>query len=374
MSFTRREILWGLSAAFTTSAAQGIHFSDYDPGFRTEVQQEGPRVKSFDLRKLTTWETPAEEFFTFHQTKSVIGIDLAAWRLRIEGCVARPRSFRYSDLASLPAKQVPATIECAGNTGHPRIMNGLVSNGVWTGPALGPLLRECGILSEAREVVFFGADLERERKWPAGDREFAAPHGRSMFIQDALADGPLLALQLNGKPLPPDHGYPVRLIVPGWYGMAQVKWLNRILVLDRRYEGRHMARNYHSVQRESGDLVLETSISRNRLKSVTARVEANGRLFGVAWGGSRPIERVEVRIDNGPWRAAVFVRKSEPEAWSLWSYDWPDPTPGVHTVVSRAVDSRGDVQPERPQFVSSREDNSQWVRKVTVPAGFYARE
>jgi DMSO/TMAO reductase YedYZ molybdopterin-dependent catalytic subunit len=366
MSFTRREILSGLGIPLVASAADSIQFADYESGFRTDVQETRPHVKVFDLRRLTDWQTPAEDFFTFHQTKSVLGIDLNEWRLAVAGCVARPRSFTYAELAGFPPKHVAAAIECAGNTGHARIMNGLVSNGVWTGPLLGPLLRECGVLPEAREVVFFGADVEREKKWPAGDREYAAPHGRSIFVQDAVRDGPILAMQLNGKPLPADHGYPIRLLLPGWYGMTQVKWLNRIVVLDRRYEGRHMARNYHSIRRESGDLVLETSISRNRLKSVTARVEGKGRILGAAWGGSEPIERVEVRIDDGPWRPAEFTRRSDPQAWSLWKYDWAGATPGTHTIVSRAVDSRGNMQPEQSQFVSAREENAQWMRRVTV--------
>jgi DMSO/TMAO reductase YedYZ molybdopterin-dependent catalytic subunit len=251
-------------------------------------------------------------------------------------------------------------------------MNGLVSNGVWTGPLLAPLLRDCGVLPEAREVVFFGADTERERKWPAGDREYSAPHGRSIFVQDALAEGPILATQLNGKPLPPDHGYPLRLVMPGWYGMTQVKWLNRILVLDRRYEGRHMARNYHSIHTGGDGLVLETSISRNRLKSVVARVEGTAlrcRISGGAWGGASGIDRVELQIDQQPWRRAPIYRKGDPHAWSLWEFEWTGAAPGKHTVTSRAVDAQGLVQPERSMFVSAREDNAQWTRTFAVGPG-----
>jgi DMSO/TMAO reductase YedYZ molybdopterin-dependent catalytic subunit len=175
---------------------------------------------------------------------------------------------------------------------------------------------------------------------------------------------------LNGRPLAPEHGYPLRLIVPGWYGMTQIKWLNRIVVLDRRYEGRHMARNYHSV-RVTDDLVLETSISRNRLKSVVARVEANVRggyeVYGAAWGGSKPIEKVEVGIDGSAVREAAFIRRSSPEAWSLWKLDWPDAAPGAHTLFSRAIDGAGRAQPNRSEFVSAREDNTQWTRRVLIP-------
>ena len=346
-------------------------FTDYPAGFTTELQDHSPRVKAFDLRKLTTWETPADQFFTFHQTKTAAPVDLSAWRLEITGAVARPRTYSYAELAQYKAHALPATIECAGNTGHSRLMNGLVSNAVWTGPLLGPLLRECGVLPEAREVVFFGADVERERKWPAGDREYPAAHGRSLFVQDATDGGAVLALQMNGRVLGAERGYPVRLVVPGWYGMTQVKWLTRIVVLDRRYEGRHMARNYHSIRPTGPDgLVLETSISRMRLKSVVARVEqqkGGGYLIsGAAWGGSHPIDKVEVRIDEEV-RTTRIVRPGTPTSWALWELPWPDAKAGAHTLVSRATDSRGEVQPERSQFVSSREDNAQWPRNVLIP-------
>lgn len=370
MTFTRRDVLsWIALLPLAGARDEAVAFSDYAPGFRVDLQRADPRVKSFDLRQLTAWQTPADDFFTFHQTKAVADVDPRDWRLEISGSVARARTFTYADLQGFAARQVPATIECAGNTGDPRIMNGLVSNAVWTGPRLAPLLRECGVLPEAREVVFFGADIERERKWAVGERELGAPHGRSIFVEDALEAGAILAMQMNGRPLPPEHGYPLRLILPSWYGMAQIKWLNRIVVLDRRYEGRPMARNYHSIRNAWDGLVMETSIGRNKLKSVVARVGHIGgacRISGAAWGGPHAIERVEVRIDRHSWQKAVILGSRDPRAWSLWSFDWGGGAPGTHTVVSRAIDSRGQVQPERSELISTREDNSQWPRKITV--------
>jgi DMSO/TMAO reductase YedYZ molybdopterin-dependent catalytic subunit len=365
MTPTRRRFLGLLAGPLTIDAASPVEFTDYGPAFRIEAQASNPRVKCFDLRSLTSWKTPAEKFFAFHQTKAPAGIDPRNWRLEISGSIARPRTLTFDDLAAYPAKEVPATIECSGNSGQPQLMNGLVSNGVWTGPELAPLLRDCGILPEAREVVFFGADTERESKWPAGNRAFDVPHGRSIFVQDALNSGAILALQLNGRPLPGEHGFPLRLVLPGWYGMAQIKWLSRIVVLDRRYEGRHMARNYHSVRIAPGNLTLETSIGRNRLKSVIASV-TGAAISGAVWGGRNPIERVEVRIGNQPWREAEFTKKNGPEAWSLWTCPWIGASPGQHTIVSRAIDSQGVIQPERHTMESAREDNSQWVRTVRV--------
>jgi DMSO/TMAO reductase YedYZ molybdopterin-dependent catalytic subunit len=368
MIFTRGQFFACLAAPVLGQAAEElVDFTDYPPDFRTDVQSAGPRVKIFDLRHLTAWQTPAEEFFTFHQGKTPDSIDLKRWRLQISGSIARPRTLTLSDLMQLPRKELAAAIECSGNNGHPRLMNGLVSNGIWAGIELAPLLRDCGVLPEAREVVFFGADVERERKWPAGDRELEAPHGRSIFIQDALESGAILALQLNGRALSPEQGYPLRLIVPGWYGMTQIKWLNRIVLLDRRYEGRHMARNYHSIRNAPENLVLETSISRMRLKSVVARVtrrQSTHMITAAAWGG--PIDRVQIRIDEGQWRDAATFDKGSAYSWSLWELPWKDASPGPHTIVSRAIDSQGRIQPVRSEFESTREDNSQWIRSLRL--------
>jgi DMSO/TMAO reductase YedYZ molybdopterin-dependent catalytic subunit len=223
-------------------------------------------------------------------------------------------------------------------------------------------------------------DTEQEPKWEAGNAKYPSPHGWSIFVQDAQAPGNLLAFAMNGKPLAPEHGFPLRLILPGWYGMAQVKWLSLIEVTDRRYEGRHMARNYQSLRAmKSGDetLWLDTSISRNNLKSVVARVTrrraAAGfeyRFAGAAWGGPAAIRSVEVRVDNGPWRPARIERSSAAAAWSLWSFDWTDAAPGPHILVSRAINARGEIQPTREELrgrlISNREDNSQWPRAVMV--------
>ncbi|MGH9627097.1 MAG: molybdopterin-dependent oxidoreductase [Bryobacteraceae bacterium] len=374
MTLTRGQFLACLTAPLASQPAEElVDFADYGPDFRIDVQASGPRVKVFDLRRLDTWLTPAGEFFTFHQTKTIDAIDVKNWHLDISGCVARPRTVTFAELMQFPAKKLAATIECSGNNGHPRLMNGLVSNGEWTGVELAPLLRECGVLPEAREVVFFGSDVERERKWPIEDRELEVPHARSIFVQDALDGTALLALQLNGRALSPEQGFPLRLILPGWYGMTQIKWINRIVVLDRRYEGRHMARNYHSID-TSGKVALETSIARMRLKSVVARVtrrQSDGRpahtITGAAWGGRSPVERVQVRIDDQPWREAAIIEKGAPYAWSLWQAPWTGASAGEHRIVSRAVDSRGETQPVRSELLSARENNSQWTRKIILP-------
>lgn len=357
-----------------------VPFADYTSEFRVEAQASDPRVKCFDLRRMSSGATPNEEFFAFHQTGTP-KVDAASWRLPVGGLVERPKAFSLTDLERRPDRQdVAATIECSGNSGHPQLMNGLVSNGVWIGVTLASILRECGVKAEAREVVFLGADSEKEEKWQAGNAEFVSPHGRSIFIQDAIAPGPMLAFRMNGAPLPAEHGFPLRLIMPGWYGMASVKWLTRIEVIGRRYEGRHMARNYHSLRsvESPGDTIwLDTSISKNNLKSVVARVTRRrvGNRFlhsiaGAAWGGESRIEKVEVRVDDGAWRDARIDFRSGPFGWLLWSCEWPDAGTGKHTLVSRAINARNEIQPTRDEWrtriASNREDNSQWPRIIVI--------
>ena len=381
----RRFLEWSAAAPFSAWALppdeELVPFTDYTPAFRVEAQPDNPRVKCLDLRRLTSPVTPSEEFFEFHQTRTV-PVSPNQWRLRVAGLVERPAEYSLENLLARPGRQeLPVTIECSGNTGDPRIMNGLVSNAVWTGVSLAAILKECGVRPEAREVVFLGMDSEQDRKFEAGNADYSSPHGWSIYVQDALAPGGLLAFAMNGKPLAPEHGFPLRVVLPGWYGMAHVKWLTRIEVTGRRYEGRHMARNYQSlraVTTPQGALWLDTSISRNNLKSVVARVTRRSsggrvlyRISGAAWGGPARIEKVEVQVDGGAWRPARIDQRDGDAAWLLWSADWPNASIGSHNLVSRATNARGEIQPTREELrqtlVSNREDYAQWPRSITIP-------
>jgi len=369
-----------LSALALASDEELIPFSDYAPEFRADAQTENPRVKAFDLRKLTSLTTPAAEFFAFHQTKTVEA-DAAKWRLRIGGLVKQPVELSLDNLRSRAGRrELVVTIECSGNTGDPRVMNGLVSNAVWSGVGLADVLKECSVLPEAREVVFLGMDSEEDKKWEAGNASYLSPHGWSLYLQDALAPDNLLAFAMSGTPLPLEHGFPLRLVMPGWYGMSQIKWLTRIEVTDRPYEGRHMARNYQSlraVKSPEGTLWLDSSISRNNLKSVIARVTRRAvaerfeyKIAGAAWGGPARIDRIEVQIDGGVWLRASIDQRAGDAAWVLWSTPWREPAAGEHILVSRAINARGDIQPTRDEMreklVSNREDNSQWPRRIII--------
>lgn len=354
-----------------------VAFAD-DGEFQTEVHAGSPRVKCFDLRRLRGPLTPNAEFFVFHQTTAP-RVDLDAWRLEIGGLVERPGLFRLPDLARIAGAQreLEFTLECAGNLPRPEIMQGQVGNARWSGFSLAAVLEHCGVKAEAREAVFFGADQVRDSAGVAH-----GPHARSVFVPDVLTPDALLATHMNGEPLPVEHGFPLRLILPGWYGMAQIKWLTRIEFIDRRYEGPHMSRNYHTLQvlptAGSEPIVLETSISRTRLKSVIARVTRRRRdrgwsyqVIGAAWGGALPVERVEVCVDRGAWRPAQIDERRGKHAWVLWSLPALELAPGRHALSARAVDVRGAVQPSPEAWQqgirSARENNAQWERVIEIP-------
>jgi DMSO/TMAO reductase YedYZ molybdopterin-dependent catalytic subunit len=368
------EAVWALQ-----DGEELVTFTDYTEAFKVEASPANTRVRCFDLRRLTTWTTPNDEFYAFAQTTTQ-NVDASSYRLHISGFVDKPRTLTLAEIMARPdRREIPVTLECSGNSTRPNRMSGLLSNGVWTGIGLASLLKECGVRPEAREVVFLGLDMTTEKRAVSGN-QVAVPHGRSMYVQDALNPEAMLAFSLNGQPLPAEQGFPLRLILPGWYGMTQIKWLGRIHVLDRRYEGQHMTRNYlaiRGVDTPDGPLWLDTSISKTNMKSVVARVTRRRagsgteyRITGPAWGGQVPIAQVDVQIDNGPWQRAVLEPSRGPYAWRLWSLSVKDLAPGPHTLHSRATDANGTVQPtaeeRRKTFAGGREDFAIWTREITV--------
>ena len=212
---------------------------------------------------------------------------------------------------------------------------------------MAPILEEAGVLEEGIEVVFWGTDQGTIELHDAiRDLSMKQNFARSMSVEDAMSANNMLAYEMNGEPLPNENGFPVRLLAPGWYGIANVKWLKRIEVRDRRFESLLMGRDYVTIREEerNGETYwAETSVGRMNLKSAPARVtksEDAYRILGAAWGA--PIDRVEVQIDDGPWQPATIDRTEEaPYAWKIWHYDWANPTAGEHRVTSRAIDTAG---------------------------------
>ena len=185
----------------------------------------------------------------------------------------------------------------------------------------------------------------------------------------------LVAYEMNGAPLSLNQGAPVRLIVPGWYGIANIKWLQHIHVQDSRFMGKFMAREYvtlrgHKVGEET--LWNETSVSRIQLKSMVARVTRTGnkcKILGFSMTDGTPLKSVEVRVDNGPWQAATIDKSSTSYSWKLFTLNWESPTPGEHTIVSRAIDATGNIQPTEEELELKKtrwENNAQFERKVMI--------
>jgi DMSO/TMAO reductase YedYZ molybdopterin-dependent catalytic subunit len=323
--------------------------------------------------ELDSWITPNDQFFGIAHY-GWPEIDADAWRLAVDGLLDKPLSLSLDDLMARSQQELTFTIECSGNDGLP-FFNGGIGNARWVGTPLAALLAEAEVLDEGTEVVFFGADSGEETvRETAMVQHFA----RSMSLADAMQPDNLLCYEMNGEPLPARNGAPLRLIAPGWYGVANVKWLQRIEVWDTRLTNRFMARDYVTIRQEgttAEPVWTESLVGRSLLKSAPARVVRSGgdyRIEGAAWGA--PIRYVDVRIDDGPWqRARLDVSQHAEYAWRFWTFDWADPTPGEHTVTTRAVDTSGKVQPaaDDPRLankITYWESNGQITRQVDIPA------
>jgi len=299
----------------------------------------------YPWEELASWLTPNGKFFhVAHYNRPVI--DEKTWKLEITGLVKKPMTLTLAALKARQRQEAAFTLECAGNHGFPWFASG-IGTAKWAGTPLAPLLKEAGVLNQGIEVVFWGSDAGEEEV-----REIKMPQhfARSMSLVDAMNPNNLLCYEMNGEALPQPHGFPVRLIAPGWYGIANVKWLERIEIRDTRFMGRFMARDYVTIREEqrNGELVwTETSVGRALLKSVPAKVtrkDGRYRIVGAAWGA--PIARVEVRVDGGPWATATIDRSDGAEfAWKIWSLEWANATAGEHAITSRAIDTKGNVQP-----------------------------
>jgi len=349
-----------------------IPFIDQPPAAPEAAVKAYGELNRLDWQNLTQWITPNDQFFAVsHYNRPVIKPE--EYKLEVTGFIKNPKVFTLAELKRRPRQEVMFTLECAGNHGFEWFTGG-IGTAKWAGTPLAPILQEAGLKSESLEVVFFGAD--------AGDEEvrnvkMRQEFSRSLSVSDALRPEVLLCYEMNGEPLPPEHGFPVRLIVPGWYGVANVKWLSRIDVTDRRWAGRFMTRDYvtirEEVQADGKTVWTQKVVGQARVKSITARVVSRGgryRIEGAAWGG--PIDRVEVRVDNGPWLPATITRGKEQEfAWKFWTLDWIGVRSGEHTITSRAVGRQGSVQPsaDDPSLTKKHtywESNGQITRLIRI--------
>jgi DMSO/TMAO reductase YedYZ molybdopterin-dependent catalytic subunit len=359
--------------------AQGevdVPFTDVPATFNPNPPNGNNRF--LDIRKIDGLITPNDQFF-FIQHYNRPELDAAAHRIRLTGLVSRPTDLSLADLKAMKAVDVVNGYECSGNS--PRAMQGLSSNGRFTGVRLRDVLKRAGVDDRAREVVFFGADRGKEdvvfrQQTLKVEQQFA----RSITLENAMKPEPILAYARNGEPLTRDSGAPVRLIMPGWYGVANVKWVSEIHLQENRFLGNYQARWYRTVRAVGGSgedtdpqtQFVETEVTRLNLKSVVARVRRTGgahQVLGFVLNDGTPLKAVEVKVDDGPWRPATLDPANSKYSWKLFTYRWEGATPGEHTIVSRATDVNGLVQPTAAELSRKKtflEDNSQFPRKVRI--------
>ena len=286
------------------------------------------------------------------------------WRLTVSGSVAREMTLTYRDLLSLPRHTLTAWMECYGNSrslfvpgavGNPWT-GGAVGNATWTGVSLAAVLDRAGVQASAVEVLCQGGD----------DPEFQ----RSLLLEKARDADTLLAWEMNGEPLARVHGFPVRLVVPGWGGIASVKWITGLTLIDTPFEG-HYQTNLYVLRDADGN--AGEKVTTQPVKSLITSVRPGDHLStgkhtvsGVAWSGSGAITAVAVSADSGTtWHPATITEQAGPYSWARWSYEW-DATPGEHILTSRATDTAGNVQPEHARWNQNGYQYNGWHRYPVV--------
>lgn len=359
---------WALPALAQGETA--VTFTDLPENVRWDTP---PDRRMLDVRTIDGPFTPADKFATT-QHYGHPDVDAATFKLKVTGLVNTPKALSLDDLKKLGGTDLAAGFECSGNRGP---LQGLSGNGKWTGVPLKTVLDAAGVKATARDVVFFGADHgEEEIEWRTQKYKVDYHFGRSLPREKALSAEPFLGWALNGAPLTKHQGAPLRLIVPGWYGVANVKWLAEIHPQDANYVGKYQSRWYRTVRTEmvDGELkVSETEVTHMQLKSFIARVTKNGNahtVLAVVLNDGTPIKSVEVKVDEGAWQMATPDPATKDKfGWKFYTYTWNGATPGDHTIVSRATDITGLVQPTAKDLESKRsflEENSQNVRKLKI--------
>ena len=340
-----------------------------------EELQLAARNHSMPLEALRNDTTPPGLHYLLNHF-DIPFIDAEQWHLRIGGAVQRSLELNLKALRRSPTISIPVTLECAGNGRsllRPRPLSQpwrleAVGTAVWTGVPLAYLLAQAGVDDDAVEVVFTGADSGDQ----GGVRQQFA---RSLPIAEALRPDIVLAYRMNGNDLPPQHGYPLRLVVPGWYGMASVKWLSSIKVLTKPFDGFQQAVAYR-YQQDADD--AGTPVTWIKVRSLMvppgvpdfftrSRIVPAGpvMLTGRAWSGEGAVQRVEVGID-GKWAPAHLEHPAAPFAWCAWSLPWVA-DPGEHELACRATDATGDTHPqEKARNYQGMGNNEEHRDKVTV--------
>jgi DMSO/TMAO reductase YedYZ molybdopterin-dependent catalytic subunit len=319
------------------------------------VREKDPENLEFPFSSLSDAIIPNERFYVRNHF-ALPRIDVKTWRLRVEGAVKKPVDIEYQELRKLKPATMTATLECAGNNRAflvPKARGvawqlGAVGNAEWTGVPLAEVLDRAGVRDSAVEVILEGADSGAVTGGPAGNIAFA----RSLPIAKARRAEVVLAYRMNGVDLPAAHGFPLRALVAGWYGMASIKWLKRIIVTDRPFAGYFQTMDYSYFENRQG-LSVVTPITEMQVKAQIARptvgevvpLKQGYRVHGAAWAGEANVARVEISDDGGKtWAAARLLGKETNFSWRLWEYSWVPRAAGRVTLMARARDTRGRIQ------------------------------
>ena len=341
--------------------------------FSLDELQKATRNRGMPLEALRYDITPAGiHYLLIHF--DIPATEEAGWRVELTGNIERTLSLSMDDIRSRPSRTIPVTLECAGN-GRARMPNRVksqpwileaIGTAEWTGTPLAGILDEAGVRPDAVELVFTGADRGIQ-----GGIEH--DYERSLAVADAMRPEVLLVYAMNGRPLEPQHGYPLRLLVPGWYGMTSVKWLRRIEAVTRPFEGFQQANAYRIQMSEEDPGQRVTRIKVRALMAPPGMAEfpteqrivdaGPVRLDGRAWCGSAPVAKVEVGVDD-TWHEAELGPVIGPFAWRGWSWTW-QAKPGGHLLSCRATDDDGNTQPLEP-FWNLQGMGNNYVQTVPV--------
>jgi DMSO/TMAO reductase YedYZ molybdopterin-dependent catalytic subunit len=295
-------------------------------------------------------------------------LDGDAFRLRVAGLVERPLELSMRELRNLPSESRVVTLECAGNGRSlfdppvpGEVWNlGAVSTAEWTGAPLAEVLERAGVRPGASHAVFRGADggLLDELDVPIR-------YERGLRLDDIRQSGAMLAYEMNGEPLSAPHGYPLRLIAPGWYAVASVKWLTEIEVTERPLVAHYQTDKYHYEWTRDGRAAREP-VGLMNVRALIAEPDPGARvpagetaIRGVAWSGAGPISRVEVSLNGGAWQAARLLGEPRTGAWQWWELITRLDRPGALTLRARATDAAGRTQPERAEWNALGYGNNQ---------------
>lgn len=366
ISPSRREFL-GSAGISALAVIFPLRFP-FEPGQQNPPTTTPSSINSrgYDFSKLNSWITPNDKFY-LRSHFGVPTLNTSQWRVVVSGQNGEQKIFTLDQIRAMPSRELVVTLECAGNL----VGWGGVSNARWKGVSLKFLVEAAGAASTASEVILYGADGGADPE--TGGVQVDA-FARAIPIAKALDPDTLVVYEMNGAPLPKEHGGPLRVIAPGFYGMDSVKWLTRIELGRDGFGGLYQTRKYYRAVRRADGTVERSTLHAMPVKSQFARPLDQERikrgvveLMGAAWSGSGPIAKVLVSTDGGrTWQPAALGPDSARYAWRLWKYNWNAKSAGDFELMVKAIDAAGNEQPveKDPTILTPYENN--WIQTRSV--------